>query len=97
LAADLNGNLLFAEPVGRIIRRAKIVKTEGITQVQNAYQGAEFIAGRAPLFRPVNIKQGPDGAIYIVDMYHGIIQDANWTAKGTYLRSEERRVGKECR
>ena len=34
----------------------------------------------------MNIKQGPDGAIYIVDMYHGIIQDANWTARGTYLR-----------
>ena len=39
-----------------------------------------------PLFRPVNIKTGPDGALYIVDMYHGIIQDANWTARGTYLR-----------
>jgi mono/diheme cytochrome c family protein len=86
LPADLNGDLLFTEPVGRIIRRAKIVKTDGITQVRNAYQGAEFIASSDPLFRPVNVKTGPDGAIYIVDMYHGIIQDANWTAKGTYLR-----------
>jgi mono/diheme cytochrome c family protein/glucose/arabinose dehydrogenase len=84
--ADLNGDLLFAEPVGRIIRRAKIVKTDGLTQVRNAYQAAEFIASSDPLFRPVNIKVGPDGGIYIVDMYHGIIQDANWTARGTYLR-----------
>ena len=84
--ADLNGDLLFTDPVGRFIRRAKIVKTEGITQVRNAYPGSEFIMSSDPLFRPVNIKQGPDGAIYIVDMYHGIIQDANWTARGTYLR-----------
>jgi mono/diheme cytochrome c family protein len=84
--ADLNGDLLFADPVGRFIRRAKIVKTEGLTQLRNAYAGSEFIISTDPLFRPVNIKQGPDGAIYILDMYHGIIQDANWTAKGTYLR-----------
>jgi mono/diheme cytochrome c family protein len=84
--ADLNGDLLFPDPVGRFIRRAKIVKTEGVTQVRNAYPGAEFIVSSDPLFRPVNIKQGPDGALYIVDMYHGIIQDANWTARGTYLR-----------
>ena len=75
--ADLNGDLLFADPVGRFIRRARIVKTDGLTQVRNAYPGAEFIISTDPLFRPVNIKQGPDGAIYILDMYHGIIQDAN--------------------
>ena len=60
--ADLNGDLLFADPVGRFIRRAKIVKTDGLTQVRNAYPGAEFIISTDPLFRPVNIKQGPDGA-----------------------------------
>jgi mono/diheme cytochrome c family protein len=83
---DLQGDLLFTDPVGRFIRRAKIVKTEGLTQVRNAHPGSEFIISTDPLFRPVNIKQGPDGAIYILDMYHGIIQDANWTARGTYLR-----------
>ena len=41
--ADLNGDLLFADPVGRFIRRSKIVKTEGMTQVRNAYPGSEFI------------------------------------------------------
>jgi mono/diheme cytochrome c family protein len=41
----------------------------------------------------VNIKTGPDGAIYIVDMYHGIIQDHNWTARGTYLRYKIEQYG----
>ena len=91
--ADLNGDLLFTDPVGRFIRRAKIVKTEGLTQVRNAYPGSEFIISTDPLFRPVNIKQGPDGAIYILDMYHGIIQDANWTARGTYLRYKIEQYG----
>jgi mono/diheme cytochrome c family protein len=91
--ADLNGDLLFTDPVGRFIRRSKIVKTEGLTQVRNAYPGSEFIISTDPLFRPVNIKQGPDGAIYILDMYHGIIQDANWTGRGTYLRYKIQQYG----
>ena len=91
--ADMNGDLLFADPVGRFVRRSKIVKTEGLTQVRNAYPGSEFITSTDPLFRPVNIKQGPDGAIYILDMYHGIIQDATWTGRGTYLRYKIQQYG----
>jgi mono/diheme cytochrome c family protein len=91
--ADFNGDLLFTDPVGRMIRRAKIIKEEGLTKVQNAYVGNEFIMSTDPLFRPVNIKTGPDGAIYIVDMYHGIIQDHNWTARGTYLRYKIEQYG----
>jgi hypothetical protein len=60
---DMQGDLLFCEPVGRLIRRAKIVKTEGLTQLKNAYPGSEFILATDPLFRPVNIRVGPDGLI----------------------------------
>jgi hypothetical protein len=81
----LERRLALRRPVGRH-PPLEIVRTDGLTQVRNAYPGSEFIISTDPLFRPVNIKQGPDGAIYIVDMYHGIIQDANWTARGTYLR-----------
>ena len=85
---DMRGDLLFAEPVGRLIRRAQIVKTDGLTQLRNVYSGAEFVLGTDPLFRPVNLKLGPDGAIYIADMYHGIIQEAQWTPRGSYLRAK---------
>ncbi|MEZ4902128.1 MAG: hypothetical protein R2822_10410 [Spirosomataceae bacterium] len=39
-------------------------------------------------FRPVNTYTGPDGCIYIVDMSRGIIQESNWTQKGSYLRNK---------
>jgi mono/diheme cytochrome c family protein len=84
--ADLRGDLLFTEPVGRFIRRATIVKDGGFTQLQNAYPGSEFILSSDPIFRPVNIRTAPDGTIYIADMYHGIIQEAQWTGPGSYLR-----------
>ena len=83
---DLRGDLLITEPVGRLIRRAKIVKDQGLTQLRNAYPGSEFILSTDPLFRPINITTAPDGTLYIADMYHGIIQEANWTRPGSYLR-----------
>jgi mono/diheme cytochrome c family protein len=84
--ADLRGDLLISEPVGRLIRRARIVKNEAHTQLRNAYPGSEFILSTDPLFRPINIQSGPEGSIYIADMYHGIIQESNWTRPGSYLR-----------
>ena len=40
------------------------------------------------LFRPVNISNAPDGTLYIADMYHGIIQERQWSGPGTYLRAK---------
>jgi glucose/arabinose dehydrogenase/mono/diheme cytochrome c family protein len=99
LPADLRGDLLFAEPVGRLIRRTRIKVEDGITRLVNAYedQHGEFIRATDPLFRPVNMITAPDGTLYVVDMYRGIIQQANWTRKGSYLREkiEEREFQKE--
>jgi mono/diheme cytochrome c family protein/glucose/arabinose dehydrogenase len=88
LPADLRGDLLFAEPVARIIRRSKVVVTEGLTQLRNAYPKSEFILSTDPLFRPVNLITAPDGTIYLVDMYHGIVQESEWTPPGSYLRKK---------
>jgi len=88
LPASLRGDLLFAEPVGRLIRRAEISVKEGVTYLRNTYDGAEFIRSVDPLFRPVNLHTAPDGTLYIVDMYRGIIQESNWVRKGSYLRKK---------
>src|SRR6476469_6064882 len=85
----IRGELLFTEPVGRLIRRAKIVKTDGLTQLRNAYPGSEFVLGTDPLFRPVNIRTGPDGTLYVADLYHGIVQEAQFLGGPTsYIRQK---------
>ncbi|HEU4781357.1 MAG TPA: PVC-type heme-binding CxxCH protein [Steroidobacteraceae bacterium] len=90
LPAELHGNLFFAEPVGRLVRRTLITVEDGITRLANAYedQQSEFIRATDPLFRPVNMITAPDGTLYIVDMYRGVIQQAEWTRKDTYLRKQ---------
>ena len=88
LPAELYGNVFLPEPVGRLIRRATVEVKDGITVVTNPYeaQQSEFLRSTDPLFRPLNMTTGPDGCLYIVDMYRGIIQEGNWVKPGSYLR-----------
>jgi putative heme-binding domain-containing protein len=88
LPDNLRGDLLFAEPVGRLVRRAKVVVRDGLTQLRNAYPKSEFIRCHDQLFRPVNLTTAPDGTLHIVDMYRGIIQESTWVEPGSYLRKK---------
>jgi putative heme-binding domain-containing protein len=88
LPPDLRGDLLFAEPVGRLVRRAKIDVADGVTRLRNTYPKSEFIRSTDPLFRPVNMTTAPDGTLYVVDMYRGIVQETTWVEPGSYLRKK---------
>ncbi|MVM30302.1 cytochrome C [Spirosoma sp. HMF4905] len=88
LPADLVGDYIINEPVARIIRRAKVVNRDGKTYLENVYHHKEFISSTDAFFRPVNTYSGPDGCLYIIDMNRGIIQESNWTQKGSYLRGK---------
>ena len=86
LPAELHGDIFFGEPVGRLIRRGKVTVTDGVTQLSNPYEKSEFIRSTDANFRPVNMATAPDGTMFIVDMYRGIIQEGNWVRPGSYLR-----------
>jgi mono/diheme cytochrome c family protein len=88
LPKDLIGDYLHGEMVARIIRRLRPLKTDGLTQLKNVYPRSEFIRCLDPLFRPADTTTGPDGTIYIADMYRGMIEGAEWAKQGTYLREK---------
>lgn len=90
LPENIKGQYFYGEPVARIVRQVNPVVTEGLTTLHNVYQDqkSEFLRSTDPLFRPVDMATAPDGTLYIVDMYHGIIQEGQWTQKGTYLRTK---------
>ncbi len=87
LPDELYGNLFIPEPVGRLIRRAKVTRSQGVTTLANTTPESEFIRSRDINFRPIQATTGPDGCLYIVDMHRGIIQQGTWTRPGSYLRS----------
>jgi mono/diheme cytochrome c family protein/glucose/arabinose dehydrogenase len=88
LPQDMVGDYIVCEPVGRLIRRAKVINDKGKTLLVSAYDNQEFISSSDMNFRPVNSATGPDGNLYIVDMHRGIIQQGNWTRPGTFLRQK---------
>jgi mono/diheme cytochrome c family protein/glucose/arabinose dehydrogenase len=88
LPASMKGDLFICEPAGRLIRRSKIIDSNGTFFLKNAYDKTEFLTSSDMNFRPVNTDTGPDGCLYIVDMYHGIIQESGWTKEGSYLRPQ---------
>ena len=49
-------------------------------------QEVEFLTSSETWFRPINLSVGPDGALYIVDMYREIIED--YSAIPRYLQQQ---------
>ncbi len=96
LGEGINGDYFVCEPVGRLIRRSRARYTSsGHIELTNNYEktAGEFISASDGNFRPVNLYTGPDGCLYIVDMYHGIIQEKAYITD--YLRGEILKAGYE--
>lgn len=85
LPRDMQGDYFIPEPVGRIIKRGKVINRDGKIFIEDAYKQKDWLASADMNFRPINTYTGPDGCFYIVDMYHGIIQESEWTKPDSYL------------
>ncbi|HEX8913740.1 MAG TPA: PVC-type heme-binding CxxCH protein, partial [Humisphaera sp.] len=77
---DVRGDAFVCEPSGNLIARHKLTQTDlTITGQPVRYQDPklgelDFLTSTDERFRPVSLLNGPDGALYVVDMYHGILQ-----------------------
>ncbi|GMQ35572.1 DUF7133 domain-containing protein [Algoriphagus taiwanensis] len=68
------GNVFVMENAGNLVKR-NVVKENGILlEAHDPNPGREFMASTDERFRPVHGTIGPDGGLYIVDMYQGIVQ-----------------------
>lgn len=69
-----NQNAFVCVPEANLIKRNILTFKNNQTTASQAIEGKEFIASTDEGFRPVNLFNGPDGAMYVVDMHRGIIQ-----------------------
>lgn len=75
------GDVFVTEPAANAIVHLKLTETplaattEHILYPDEVWGQREFMASTDERFRPVDVKVGPDGALYVIDMYRGIIQD----------------------
>ena len=74
LPADLYGNVFVAEPAANLVSRLVLTDDGSTVRARKAYERGEFLASTDERFRPVFLSNAPDGTLYIVDMYRGIIE-----------------------
>ncbi len=74
------GNSFVSEPVNNLIHR-EIVSASGVTFSSHRphdEQDCEFLASADSWFRPTTLRTGPDGALWIADMYRETIEHPQW-------------------
>jgi len=91
LPRDCWGNAFVCEPSANCVRRSILSESGGVVSARNACDKSEFLTSTDELFRPVNALGGPDGALYLADMYRGIIQHRIYLT--SYLRSQSEERG----
>ncbi len=74
LPAEYHGNAFVCEPLSNLVHR-RVLEPSGVSFLaRRVEQGREFLASTDPAFRPVNLANGPDGALYVVDMYRELVE-----------------------
>jgi putative membrane-bound dehydrogenase-like protein len=88
LPADCRGAYFVCEPAQNLIHRAVIERDGAGLRLRRApgEEAGEFLASRDPWFHPIHLAHGPEGALWIVDMYREIIED--YSAIPRYLQQQ---------
>ncbi len=73
--AEFHGNAFTPEPAGNLVLRMTVERSGVTFRARRATVGREFLASTDNWFRPVNFANGPDGCLYMVDMYREVIED----------------------
>jgi len=78
---ELQGNAFFPDSPTNLVHRL-VVTNDGTGRLKstNGYTRGEFLASSDERFRPASVFDGPDGNLYVVDMYRGVVQAGGlWT------------------
>jgi putative membrane-bound dehydrogenase-like protein len=78
------GNLFVCEPAQNLVQRQILASAGATFTAKIARVGEEFLASTDTWFRPVSATTGPDGALYVCDMYRKVIDHPKFYAAGTY-------------
>jgi putative membrane-bound dehydrogenase-like protein len=80
LGAEYYGNTFTCEPVHNLVRRLRLDPRGATFEAHRPADEltAEFLASEESWSRPVQVRTGPDGALYVVDMVRAVIEHTRW-------------------
>ena len=93
MGADMEGCALVCEVAGNLVHRYRLAEQDGRIVATPADEGRSFLTSTDERFRPVHCESGPDGFIYLADMYRGVIQHRRFMT--TFLRTQVEARGLE--
>ena len=86
LGREFADNSFTCEPVNQLVHRM-VLHPKGTTFVGERpgdEAKSEFLSSTDNWFRPVQARTGPDGALWIVDMYRYVIEHTRWIPQKTH-------------
>jgi putative membrane-bound dehydrogenase-like protein len=80
LGIDYSGDAFICEPVNLVVHRMKLTPHDCsfFARRVDDEKTSEFLASTDNWFRPVQVRTGPDGALWVVDMYRFVIEHPRW-------------------
>ncbi|MSU36973.1 MAG: c-type cytochrome [Pedosphaera sp.] len=89
---EFETSVFISEPVHNVVHR-EILARDGAGFSSHRAAGeerSEFLSSTDNWFRPTTLKNGPDGALYIADMYRFVIEHPEWISPETQARTDLR-------
>ena len=91
LMPDLLGDIFVCDPTAQLVTRNHLVPHGASFTADRVGEKRDFLASGDEWCRPVHVRNGPDGALYICDMYRRFIDHARFFpedfSKSHYMRA----------
>ncbi|MCZ6672953.1 MAG: c-type cytochrome, partial [Verrucomicrobia bacterium] len=78
LMPDLLGDIFVCEPTAQLVTRNRLLPNGASFVAERVGEKRDFLASSDEWCRPVQIRSGPDGALYICDMYRRFIDHSKF-------------------
>ena len=88
---DLKGNLFVCEPTAQLVTRSRLMENGPSFRAERIGDKTDFIVSSDEWSRPVNLRNGPDGCLYLCDIYRRFIDHSRFFpeafSKSHYMRA----------
>jgi len=78
LTPECAAAVFSCDPTGNLVHADRLTAKGATFVASPLYQGREFLASRDDWFRPVFLTKGPEGAMYVADMYRKVIEHPDY-------------------